>query len=384
MAPELAIAAMRGLPLGSRILDPMAGSGTVLRQGAFAGHSCIGFDRDPLAVLISRTSSSRVDVDAVLDLYDVIEARVSELRLDDVVLPWIDNSEETRAFVAYWFGVRQRNALRKLAYALWEIECGASLAERRRLDFLRVALSRIIVTKEIGASLARDVSHSRPHKVCDCSEYDVFEGFRQSVEQVIRFLDDGMPERGASVNCGDARRMNRIEDRSIDLVVTSPPYLNAIDYLRGHKLSLVWLGYGVEQLRSIRSDSIGSERGLCEAPDDVVTQVQQAMLPQPGLPERFRRMVTRYAVDVLEIVGEISRVMAKAGRAVFVVGDSCLRSVFISNSDGVAAAAEAHGLRLLTHHTRELPLQSRYLPLTSETPLSKRMRFENVLTFAHA
>ena len=51
-----------------------------------------------------------------------------------------------------------------------------------------------------------------------------------------------------------------IKDGIADLVVTSPPYLNAIDYLRGHKLSLVWMGHQIEELRELRSANIGSER----------------------------------------------------------------------------------------------------------------------------
>jgi hypothetical protein len=31
--------------------------------------------------------------------------------------------------------------------------------------------------------------------------------------------------------------------------------------MRGHRLSLVWLGYRLADLRRIRSDSIGAERG---------------------------------------------------------------------------------------------------------------------------
>ena len=51
------------------------------------------------------------------------------------------------------------------------------------------------------------------------------------------------------------------DDESIDMVITSPPYLNAIDYLRGHRLSLVWLGHQLSGLRMIRSGSVGAERG---------------------------------------------------------------------------------------------------------------------------
>jgi ribosomal protein L11 methylase PrmA len=47
-----------------RVLDPMAGSGTTLVAARMRGHEAIGFDRDPLAVLIAGAWASDVDVGA--------------------------------------------------------------------------------------------------------------------------------------------------------------------------------------------------------------------------------------------------------------------------------------------------------------------------------
>ncbi len=48
------------------------------------------------------------------------------------------------------------------------------------------------------------------------------------------------------------------------MIITSPPYLNAIDYLRGHKLSLVWMGQSIARVRNIRSTNIGTEKSLSD------------------------------------------------------------------------------------------------------------------------
>jgi DNA modification methylase len=384
MAPELALAALKGLASNASVLDPMTGSGTVLRQASLAGHRAIGFDLDPLSVLISKVSSRKVDIEQVdLICEDVLET-VSHLRLKNVELPWIDQCEETSRFVSYWFGTMQRNSLRKLSYALREAEYQARGAEKHHVDVLKIALSRIIITKDAGASLARDVSHSRPHKVQDTSDYDVIEGFQKSASQVMKFLEDGMPEQNATVRCGDARNLTSIDNASVDLVVTSPPYLNAIDYLRGHKLSLVWFGYTIEQIRAIRSGSIGSARSMQEDSDERRMSVEAAMVDKTKLPQRHRGMVTRYATDVLRMVGEIARVLKSTGKAVLVVGDCCINSTFVSNSNGIEEAARIHGLHLVSKTTRDLPSNSRYLPITTESVLNKRMRTENVLTFCHA
>ena len=42
-----------------------------------------------------------------------------------------------------------------------------------------------------------------------------------------------------------------LQDASVDLIVTSPPYAaNAIDYMRAHKFSLVWMGYPIDYLQA--------------------------------------------------------------------------------------------------------------------------------------
>src|SRR3546814_15491996 len=75
MAPELALASLGKLRANSIVLDPMAGSGTVLRQALALGHRAIGFDMDPLAVLMSRVLTSPVDEPALeLELKAVMKA----------------------------------------------------------------------------------------------------------------------------------------------------------------------------------------------------------------------------------------------------------------------------------------------------------------------
>src|SRR5262249_30980273 len=149
--------------------------------------------------------------------------------------------------------------LRRLAWAIRSHSRGANDSTRRAIDVLRLALSRIVVTKDSGASLGRDVSHSRPHRAMDTSDYDVLGGFERGVRRLRKAWREEPPLGHVSVRHGDARTL-RLRRRSVDLVLTSPPYLNAIDYLRGHRLSLVWLGYSVGELRAIRSGSIGTER----------------------------------------------------------------------------------------------------------------------------
>lgn len=386
MAPELALTTLKTLDSGSVVLDPMVGSGTVVRHASELGHRAIGFDLDPLAVLLTRVWTTPVADQTVQVLSEAVLDEVRTLDADRVRLPWIDEDEETRKFVEYWFGDAQRADLRRIAYLL-ATRLEHDPQGRASTDVLRLALSRIIITKDQGASLGRDVSHSRPHKVAERSEYDVIPAFMRSLKYVRRLLSDSPPAGNVEISVGDARSLTPLATGSVDAVLTSPPYLNAIDYMRGHRLSLVWLGYGLRELRQIRAISIGAERGRdADEEAENVAEIEEAMGDTRELPAREVAMISRYAGDLYRTVAEIARVLKPNGRAILVVGNSCLRGTFIRNSDGVARAAQLVGLQLAEKLERELPTRHRYLPLPAalDAPLGKRMRTETILTFAHA
>ena len=377
MAPDLALDAVRSLRAPSRVLDPMCGSGTAILTAAREGHDSIGFDLDPLAVLIARTGAHNLPRQTLLDAASAVLQQASKLTADELHLPWIDDDDETVRYVNYWFGEPQRSDLRRLAVQL----------HRRRgpvADVLRLALSKIIVTKDRGASLGRDVSHSRPHKVADASTFDVFRGYRLACERLADLLDENHIEGATQVVRGDARRLPRSIEQSADLVITSPPYLNGIDYMRGHRLSLVWLGHRVSDLRRVRATSIGAER----SPDQRNTEVGPILTDLASfhdLSPQVQGMLYRFGDDMLQVVRQIRRALKPNGRAVLVVGDSFVRGVYIANSTVVMKLAQLEGLRLLRRVERSLPPDSRYLPPPNAnvgTALSKRLRSEVVLTFA--
>ncbi|WP_137754512.1 site-specific DNA-methyltransferase [Sphingopyxis sp. L1A2A] len=380
MAPELALKSLESLSSGI-VLDPMTGSGTVARVAKQRNLDAIGFDLDPLAVLISKVGTTPVDDDVLtswearfLDIAKTVDA-------DKVSLPWIDGDPGAERFVTYWFGEPQRRDLRRIAYLLSnsdEVGLPSDVA-----DIWRIALSRIIVTKKQAASLAQDTSHSRPHRVSLESSYDVIAGFAKSL-RAVRKRVSAIPNQGsATISRGDARRMSGLADESIDAVLTSPPYLNAIDYMRGHRMSLIWLGHRYGELSATRSASIGSERKPDSPFDQNAFQsIKDAMGSVSSLPSRHQGMIERYVVDLHAMVAEIARVMKTRATATFVMGNSCLKGVYIQNSEAIAQAANIIGLKMKAKIERDLPAGSRYLPTPTSGALSKRMRKEIIMTFA--
>jgi hypothetical protein len=382
MAPELAVARLDRLAQESRnsvVLDPMSGSGTVVRHASELGLRGYGFDLDPLAVLISRVSSRRIPDDAIETAAARILNEARALRAPPA-LSWIDGDPDGERFINYWYADKQRSDLRRIAYFL-ELSKEFGIAEDVA-QALKVALSRIIVTKSRVASLAQDTSHSRPHRVATDSDYDVLAGFEASIRQLRRRLQKLKPKVDAFVEQGDARELSAMENSSVDLVLTSPPYLNALDYMRGHRMSLIWLGHRYKNLTATRSASIGAERAPDRSlPKALLHHIQWCMGSIGELPNRHQRMIERYIFDLHAMAAEIARVLRSGACATFVMGDSCLKGVFIKNSDGLAAAAELAGLHQVSRAVRDLPERHRYLPTPTSGALAKRMRKEIILTF---
>lgn len=373
MAPELARRSLEGVPQGGLVLDPMCGSGTVVRAAVEAGIHCVGIDVDPLAVLIARAWTTPTAIAQILPNAEHAVRLAKSLPCESVERT---PDLETQRFIRYWFASRQEEEIARLATVL-----------RQQSDpmkgALTVALSRIIVSKEMMASLARDTSHSRPHKVSESNDFDVYAGFLRAARRVAARLKPDRIEGRADVRRGDARTLKDLEDESVDLVLTSPPYLNAIDYLRGHRLALVWLGHQVGPLRETRSVSVGAERSLPKenTPIDVSPYVMEKA--DAVIAPRHWGWLRRYACDMDVILRQLERVIKRNGRIVLVLGNSFLRGVVINNAGLVEALAKHIGFHVRDRDTREIPARRRYLPPPGKGrgALDSRMREETVLTF---
>jgi len=249
------------------------------------------------------------------------------------------------------------------------------------VNLLKVALSRLIITKNPLASRARDTAHSRPHRTIVENDFDVIAALHKSVRHVLKALRADEIKRDVKVYRGDARNMWRTECESIDSIISSPPYLNAIDYMRGHRLSLVWLGYNLRQLGKIHASSVGTETtGNPRIHDAVCNFIDD--LPA-DLGRRQFGTIKRYATDLCLVTSEAHRVLKHGRTATYVIGNSRICGHEVRNSDLMISAARSSGLHLVDRATREIPENKRYLPLlnSADSKLSNRMRTEHVLVF---
>jgi DNA modification methylase len=387
MAAGIALHVLSDATRRLRVLDPMMGSGTVLALARSKHHKAIGVDIDPLAVLMAKVWTTAVNKEQVRVAAAGVLRRARRIFADLLTRDAypIAADQETRQFIAYWFDEYARRQLSSLAQTIRRVR------DEPTQNVLWCAFSRLIVTKQAGASLAMDLSHSRPHKAFERAPIKPFRKFLVAVERVIKnCIDIDCKRRGPapSIYLGDARALP-VADSSVDLVLTSPPYLNAIDYLRCSKFSLVWMGYGVAELRQLRRQSIGSESGKGgPSSSRHVSDIIAKLKLHPPLKAKHHVILRRYIHDIHRSMGEVVRTLSPEGKAVYVIGENTIKGTYIPNSAIIRQVAQLAGLKLTRRRIRTLPPSRRYLPPPERTrnraSLNTRMRREVVLAFRKA
>ena len=365
---------------GDIVLDPMLGSGTAVVEAVREGRVGVGLDIDPLALRLSRAKTQPLDLDLTRQLGNRALRRASELLADQADLGRRLASafdEGTKEFIDYWFLEHTQRELLALSLAIREID---DLPQRR---FLELVFSSIIVTKSGGVSMARDLAHTRPHldrnKVPRSALDEYAQRLSKSIRGMTELTDTGSP---AFVIAGDARAMP-LASESVHLVVTSPPYANAIDYMRAHKFSLVWFGSPMEVLSGLRARYIGAERLGQSLPASLPGHAQEMVGRLEKLDAKKAGVLCKYYGEMLLVTQEMFRVLRHNSAAVIVVGTSSMRGLNVETHTCLAELAVMAGFRLAGIGERKLDRNRRMMPARfgqeASSAIEKRIHGEYVI-----
>ena len=379
--PQLPAAFIRGLTSpGDIVLDPMMGSGTTVVEAFIEGRQGVGLDIDPLALRLGRVKTMPLDTDNLREAGNKVILRANTLMSNGKTIEQNLSKRfdaRTKAFIDYWFLPSTQRELMALVLALQNV---TDTSTRR---FLELTFSSVIVTKSGGVSRARDLAHSRPHLDATKIPKNALEQFafrlRKNLASIAQLKTNGIT---AVPLAGDARSMP-FGDGVIDLVVTSPPYANAIDYMRAHKFSLVWFGESVADLSKLRAEYIGSER---------VGHTQYAVLPDKPegiirqLAERDNSKATilrKYFAEMKIVLNEMYRVLRVDSAAIVVVGTSVMRGLDVQTHYCLADIAAEAGFDVVGVAQRVLDRNKRMMPARfgkkTDSIIEQRMHEEYVL-----
>ncbi len=322
----------------SVVLDPFMGSGTTLVEASgFVKHS-YGIDIDPLARLIASVKTSPINLDEISLHYSEIDNSFDK-KTSQLIAPMNDIQN-----FDHWFTNKNWSDLQSLLSTILQLECSAKVR-----DFYICVFSSIVRT----VSNADDQSHktyvSGTLKKQPIAVKEIFmkrlEKAADAVSELSNIQTDGAV---CDILKGDAQCIN-LEGGTVDLIVTSPPYLDSVDYMYNFMLEYFWLGeyLGIESRREFnltRRKTTGTKNPLLN--DAKVPDIINDLINLEQIPKYRKKAVPAYFQDMQKHFKEASRVLKEGGRYVLVVGNSQTEAGAIPVHDCLIRLAHENGLSL--------------------------------------
>ena len=247
----------------SLIGDPFCGSGTSLVEASVAGIPTVGMDFDPLAVLICQVKTmvlSPRQLTEVKGYWDEQIGMANPHQLEDAV-----------PNLYHWFKPDTAKQLEFIKQKAMRLE-----DEALRL-FSLVVFSSIIrrVSNADDQTQKTYVSGTLQKSPPAPSEL-----FRSAFDRAVRGMESYALAQKAAVTIRRADARNWHSHKKLDGIITSPPYIDSIDYVYNQLLEYFWLYEilglaSVGDVRAFRAEPMGFRRS------DVSTGLTRLSLASP-------------------------------------------------------------------------------------------------------
>lgn len=383
------------------ISDPMCGSGTTIVEAVLAGHRAFGMDYNPLSVLIAHTKCAVLSItpEDLITSYSMVRDRLlsRSMRMRKRDLRYFNSLPEVdQSYLRKWFSEQVLLDLDEIMKLL------NSLGASPMSDLMRLSLSNILRTvswqKEDDLRVRREIRLD-----ADIDPLKEFlEEMGHSVRTILAFLYQNQENLGSfNIREGDAREVDKVwKAKSVDVVITSPPYATALPYLDTDRLSLIYLKLSSRpQHRQKEFGMIGNreitkkwrktywERFQAEKnilPKNVSTLIKKIDTLNLGSDAGFRRhnlpsLLAKYFFDMRFVFTGIAQILKSGATAYIVVGNNHTiaggETVEIRTAELLGEIAETIGLKPIEHIPMEMLLSRDIFKknaIPSETILSFR------------
>ena len=367
---------------GDVVFDPFCGSGVTLLQAAVHGYESVGFDINPIGLLIARAKTATYLREQLLkefnDLsnsaFEIPTSGINNLQID---IPSLRNRD-------YWYSAAVVNDLGRLRYAL------KNHAYVYR-DFFLANFAFICRNQSFtrnGEFKRYRMNHERIAK----AQNEVFPRFFSHVKEMIHvFLENDIPRNASRpilANSENALSTNL----KYDLVVTSPPYGDSgttVAYGQYTSFGSEWVN-GLDIHRgAVDSNKIDRE---CLGKKGLLNGELRNYAVLTNTIEQIDRADQKRAQDVLYFFNgyynAIKNVVANLndkGKVCFVVGNRTVKSIQIPMDQITASFLDSMGLHFERIYVREIlnkVMPSRNSPTNKAGATSKTMTAESILVFS--
>ncbi|MFQ6127195.1 MAG: DNA methyltransferase [Candidatus Heimdallarchaeota archaeon] len=230
---------------GDTVLDPFCGSGTTLIEAILNERKAVGIDIDPLACLISKVKTTPINtINTKESIHRVLQGAKE---VEEVAHPDFPNLD-------YWFNPSVIKGLAKLLYLIKQ-ETNKDIR-----DFLLVCFSSIIRKVSLADPKFLITARSKHREKIGqkLTEEGVFKRFADTCRVYLGYIRS-LPSTIQHVEIHNADTRYFDYNNHYDLVVTNPPYVGAVDYVRAMRLERYWLELVAHDL-SLQRVSMGYQR----------------------------------------------------------------------------------------------------------------------------
>ncbi len=303
---------------GDTVLDPMCGCGTTLVEAFLNNRNSIGNDFNPLAVLISKVKTTLIPENEFIYLENKFNKTKRYLDLDYRRIEERANNLPNRT-VSKIFNKAVIGKLETIREMILELR---DEWHNDLYDLARVALSATIW------SLVENGNGINVENIF----FKKVQMMKKELLEMAKLVSTA--PRVELIN-GDARKLE-VDNESVDLIVTSPPYVNALDYYRVHMYNMLWLGMDFDLFRK---HEIGGHSHF--------------------IMNRFR-LLSEYLGDMLRVMIEMNRVLKKNKICVIVVGNSSLEYELIESHKYFSSFADKVGFKHIKTYFRNIDKTRKY------------------------
>ncbi|RYU94189.1 DNA methyltransferase [Emticicia agri] len=305
------------------IADLFAGCGTTLVEAKVHGRKSIGVDINPVAELITKAKIHPVSPEILNANYDSIIAKI------DNYVDGLAFTSKVHERIDYWFTEDEKNKIAFLINIIDQLSC-----EQHIKDFFYCCLSNILKNSSRWLQ-----SSTKPQIDPDKDGKDSFSEFKRHyrvMEKKNREFFKVLEENGffttqCEIKLEDARKTT-IESKSIDAIITSPPYVTSYEYADIHQLTGFWFGY-IDDLPKFRKNFIGtfySNNTGIEVPSKIANEIIDAVNERH---KKSAREVANYFNDMYYVCLEMNRIIKDNGTICLVVGNTELRNIKIKTAE---------------------------------------------------
>lgn len=321
----------------SIVLDPFMGSGTTLVEALCKVKKSYGTDIDPLAQLIAQAKTANYNLTRLKEFSaKLVPAKLPKINQCKLPMQGVNN-------ITHWFTEQAWNDLCRIEKGIQLLEC----TDEERSFFITVFSSILRwVSNADDQTQKTYVSGTlikTPPKV-----FPTFEKFLNRSLIGVESLQMVRGKRQSEILSGNALSVP-LRNNSVDLIVTSPPYLDSVDYMYNFMLEYFWLGprLGVEtrsEYNAKRRVPIGAKNPalLTSSLPSSITH----LVDMEQIPEYRRDAVIAYFDLMHKHFVEASRILKDGARYVLVVGNSQASSGVIPVHDCLLRLAKTAGLHL--------------------------------------